>query len=335
MMISRRVERPTANPNLPTLIGIAIVFLVTQQSGAQSAADAEWMMPRTSFGHPDLQGHWTSSTVVPLERPEELGTKAFFTAAEAAAYREERLVINETEPGTAADVHYQLDDFGLDRSQNALVASLRTSLIVDPPNGRLPPMTQEARDRADARAAFRREHGYDSAQNRPLAERCIWWRSEGPPMLPVGYNSNYQIMQTEDHVVVLLEMIHDARIIPLTGHELLPDDVRQWLGDSRGHWEGDTLVVETSNLTNETSFLGSSEHMKVVERFTRTGPDSIRYEFTVSDPHTWEAPWSAEVPLTRQAGPMFEYACHEGNYGIANILSGIRAEERAKAASGD
>jgi hypothetical protein len=287
---------------------------------------------RTSSGHPNFQGHWTNTTVVPLERPRELGDREFYTQEEAQKLLAEALVVEETEPGTAADVHYQLVDFGLDRSQNLVVSSLRTSIITDPPNGRLPEATPEARAAADARAAYRRAHGFDSAQDRPLAERCVVWPHEGPPTLPVGYNSNFQIMQTEDHLVVLIEMVHDARIIPLDAGSATAG-IPQYLGSSRGRWEGDTLVVETTDFSGKTGRgdLTFSPTARVTERFTLTDANTILYQFTVDDPKTWTQPWSGEYPMTRVDGPMFEYACHEGNYGLAHNLSGARAEEKAAA----
>jgi len=291
-------------------------------------------VPRTAAGQPDLSGHWTSATIVPLERPVELGNKELYTQEEADKLLAESLVVTETEAGTAADVHYQLDDFGLDRSQNPIALNLRTSIITDPRNGRMPASTAAAKAAADARAARARERGFDSAQDRPLAERCIVWPNEGPPMLPVGYNSNLQIAQTDDYVVVLLEMIHDARVIPVDGRAGLPAGVPQWLGSSRGRWEGDTLVVETTNFTGRTGVRGGnvlSANARVTERLTRTRDDTVLYQFTVDDPETWTEPWSGEYPLTKIDGPMFEYACHEGNYGLANNLSGARAEERAAA----
>jgi hypothetical protein len=288
---------------------------------------------RTSAGHPNFQGHWTNSTVVPLERPRELGDREFYTQEEADKRLAEALVVEETEAGTEADVHYQLVDFGLDRSQNPVVSNLRTSLITDPPNGRLPEATPEARAAADARAAYRRAHGFDSAQDRPLAERCIIWPHEGPPTLPVGYNSNFQIMQTDDHIVVLIEMVHDARIIALDDGDARAQEIPQWLGNSRGRWDGDTLVVETTGFTGRTGRgdLLYSDAARVTERFTLSDENTILYQFTVDDPKTWTAPWSGEYPMTRVDGPMFEYACHEGNYGLAHNLSGRRAEEKAAA----
>jgi len=333
--ISRYVAMLASNVASVTVFGGALLLLPFLVS-AQTAKDRAWSVPRTSAGHPVLQGHWTNSTVIPLQRPTELGDKAFYTDAEVAEFTRGRLEVNETVPGTAADVHYQLDDFGLGRSQNAVVANKRTSLIVDPPNGRFPEPTDAARALQAADREYRSEHGFDSAQDRALAERCIVWSNEGPPMLPAGYNSNYHIVQTADFVVVLMEMIHDARVIPVHDRAALPAGIGQWLGDSHGHWDGDTLVVETSNFTGETAVRAAgnirvSKNSRVTERFTRTGPETILYEFTVEDPQAWTQPWSGEYPMTSVDGPMFEYACHEGNYGLANNLSGARADERRAA----
>jgi hypothetical protein len=306
-------------------MGVALGLALGASAHAEDAG-------HTSAGKPNFQGHWTNTTVVPLERPRELGDREFYTQDEAEKLLAEALVVEETEPGTAADVHYQLVDFGLDRSQNPVVSNLRTSIITDPSNGRLPEATPEARAAADARAAYRRAHGFDSAQDRPLAERCIVWPHEGPPTLPVGYNSNFQIMQTDDHVVVLIEMVHDARVIPLQS-DAVPPGIPQWLGSSRGRWDGDTLVVETTGFTGRTGRgdLVYSDAARVTERFTLTDENTILYQFTVDDPKTWTAAWSGEYPMTRVEGPMFEYACHEGNYGLAHNLSGARAEEKAAA----
>jgi hypothetical protein len=287
---------------------------------------------RTADGHPDLGGYWTNTTVVPLERPKDLADKAFFTPEEAAAYEKKKLADNgPTGPGTYADVHYNMAQFGLEKSQSKVAANIRTSLITDPPDGRIPPMTPEARARNAARAAKNKGHEFDSAENRSLGERCILWPNEGPPMMPVGYNSNLQIVQGNGYVAILQEMIHDARIIPTDGSPHVASNVREWMGDSRGHWEGDTLVVDTTNFRPETAFHGSSENLHVVERFRRVNADTILYSFTVDDPSTWARSWSAEIPMTKMQGPIFEYACHEGNYGMANNLSGARAEEKKAA----
>jgi len=284
---------------------------------------------RTADGQPDLQGYWTNTTVIPLERPKELADKAFFTPEEAAAYAKNQLATPApTGPGTYADVHYNMAQFGLERSQTKVAANIRTSLIVDPPDGRVPAMTPEARDRNAERAARNKGHEFDAAENRSLGERCILWPNEGPPMMPVGYNSNLQIVQGPGYVAIMQEMIHDVRVIPTDGSPHIPSSIRQWMGDSRGHWEGDTLVVDTTNFTDKTAFRGSSENLHVVERFRRVDADTVLYGFTVDDPSTWTHSWSAEIPMTKIQGPIFEYACHEGNYGMANNLSGARAEEK-------
>jgi len=285
-------------------------------------------IPRTPSGKPNFQGHWSSSTVTPFERPRNLADKEFFTPEEFSEYEAGRLVVTETEANTAADVHYQLVDFGLDRSQNERTANLRASIITDPADGRLPATTAEALAITAERRAYRQQHGYDSASDRPLAERCIVWPHNGAPMTPVGYNSNNQIIQTDDHLVFIQEMMQEPRIIALDGRDPLTSAIRQWYGSSRGYWDGETIVVETSNFTGFTN-RNISPTGKVTERFTLTGPDTILYQFTVDDPKTWTASWSGEYSLSRTKGPMFEYACHEGNYGIANILSGIRTEEAA------
>ncbi len=332
----RSVRRVTlaAPTALAFMLACAAVALAPAAADAQTVEARAGGVPRNSAGHPLLQGHWTNSTVIPMQRPEELGDKAYYSEEELAEFTSRRLVITETTPGTNADVHYFLDDFGLDRSQNVLAVNRRTSILIDPPNGRFPEPTPHAREIMAAERAWRAEHGYDSAASRPLAERCVIWAHEGPPMMPVGYNSNFQIMQTADHVVILIEMLHDARIIPLD--DSAPPGVGQWLGSSQGRWDGDTLVVETTGFTGETAVRSAggvpvSPEARVTERLTRTSPDSILYEFTVDDPAMWTRPWSGEYAMARLDGPMFEYACHEGNYGIANILSGQRFEEQQAA----
>jgi hypothetical protein len=300
--------------------------LVCAQLVAQSGDSP---IPQTGSGKPNFQGHWTSATVTPFERPRDLGDKAFFTPEEFAEYEAGRLEVNETEANTAADVHYQLTDFGLDNSQNLRTVNLRTSIVTDPPNGRVPDLTPEAEALQAERRAYSQAHAYDSASDRPLAERCIAWPHNGPPMTPIGYNSNNQIIQTDDHFVFVQEMMQEPRIVPLDGQRSpIPEQIRQWRGSSRGWWDGDTIVVETTQFTGLTS-RNISPTGKVTERFSMIDPDTMRYQFSVDDPATYTAAWSGEYNLTRTEGPMFEYACHEGNYGIANILRGIRAEEAA------
>jgi hypothetical protein len=322
---------------------VAVIWLATMPIAGQApsagartnrSASPAYNVPRTPDGQPDLQGFWTNATYTSLERPKNV-TKEFYTREEAlevakrAAAEENEL----TEPGTVADVHYDFTQFGLDRSQGDMALNLRTSLIVDPPDGRLPPLSAEGQRRAAERAAARKSRGgpHDAVQNEPLGARCILMDRNGPPMLAGAYNNGYQIMQAPGYVMILTEMLHDARIIPLDRRPHLPPNVRQWTGSYRGRWEGQTLVVETTNLTDKFAFQGSSENMRLTERFTRVDEDTIRYQFTVDDPATWTRPWSAEVPWKKTIGPIFEHACHEGNYGLYNTLAGARAEEKRAA----
>jgi hypothetical protein len=311
--------------------GAAVLVLVCQAPAAPVETAKAFTPARTPDGHPDLQGYYTNSTVTPLERPKDLGAKEFFTQEEAEAYAKKVLAQKEvTGPGTYADVHYDMSQFGLEKSQSKVGSSIRTSMIMGP-EGRVPALLPEAQKRQAERAARNKGHEFDGPENRGLAERCIIWGNEGPPMLPVGYNSNLQIVQGPGYVAITQEMIHDTRIIPTDGRPHVASNVRQLMGDARGHWEGDTLVVDTTNFTDRTAFRGSSENLHVVERFTRVSADTIKYEFTVDDPTTWAKAWSAEVPMTKIDGPIFEYACHEGNYGMRNNLSGARAEEKKNA----
>ena len=325
-------------------IAIVVVSLATMPVAGQSPAPTKgtdgkgtkvYTQPRTPDGQPDLQGFWTNSTYTPLERPEKV-TKEFYTPEEGAA-AEKLAADRETEqttPGTTADVHYDFTQFGLDRSQSTFARNLRTSLIVDPADGKIPALTAEGQKRAADRAAARRAQGgqYDAVQNMPIGSRCIIMAGAGPPMMNAGYNSNYQIVQGPGYVMILTEMIHDARIIPLDGRPQPPAGARQWTGISRGRWDGNTLVVETTNFNGKNPFRGGSENMKVTERFTRTSDDSIIYRFTIEDESTWAKPWTAEMPMKKTQGPIFEFACHETNYGIANILAGAREDEKKAAA---
>jgi hypothetical protein len=309
-----------------------LLGLVPWVLGAQSA-DEEYVTPRTPEGQPDLQGIWSNAVITPLERPEELADQPFLSEAEADEY-ERRIAaasnMDNRSGGADADVRRAYNNFWWDRGTN-VVATRRTSLIVDPPDGRVPPLTAAALERADERAEARRLHGFDGPEDRPLAERCIVWPTAGPPMLPSAYNNNFQLVQTTDYVLIVNEMIHEARVVPLDGRPPLPGQVRQWLGSSRGRWEGDTLVVETTNFTDQTSFRGASENMRLIERFTRIADDVLLYEFTVDDPDAFEQPWTVQIPAVRQDGLMYEYACHEGNESIRGVLAGARAEEAAAA----
>jgi len=315
---------------------IAAVPVVGQEpSGAANEAveQAAYSVPRTPDGQPDLQGFWTNQTYTPLERPDSVA-KAFYTPEEAAAIEQGRAVreSSQTTPGTIPDVHYDFTQFGLDRSQSPFARNLRTSLIVDPPDGRLPPATPEEEARQRARTDSYIGARFDSLEDFNAFDRCI---TRGLPgaMMPGFYNHNYHILQTPDYVALVVEMIHDARIIPLDGRGHAPAGIRQWLGDSRGRWEGDTLVVETTNfnariLRRGGTVLGGDERLHVVERLRRVDADTIDYQVTVTDPTVWTAPWTASIPMNRRAeGTLFEYACHEGKYGLTNSLTGARAAE--------
>ena len=314
------------------LLVAALVFLAGPVAGQAPASKAKtWTVPRTPDGQPDLQGTWTNATITPFERPTELAGKQVFTEQEAVDYEKSVLQRNNADRrdgGAEADVGRAYNDSWYDRGSR-VVPTRRTSLVVDPPDGKIPSFTPEGQKRADARAEVRRAHGpADTWEDRSLWERCI---TRGVPMVPGPYNNNYQIVQTPGHVAILHEMIHDARVIPLDGRPHLPANVRQWMGDSRGHWEGTTLVVDTTNFTDKTNFRGSGEKLHLTERFTRTDRDTILYEFTVDDPATFTKSWTVQAPLVRTEEPIFEYACHEGNYAMPGILAGARAEEKAAA----
>jgi hypothetical protein len=315
------------------LVPVAVAGQGGQATGTATkrSSPAPYTQPKTPDGQPDLQGFWTNSTYVPLERPKGV-EKEFYTPAEAAAavklaaQRENE----QTTPGTTEDVHYDFTQFGLDRSQAPLTESLRTSLIVDPPDGKVPPLTDEGRKRAAARTEAEKRLGgrWDSAESNQLDDRCLIMAGAGPPMMNAAYNANYQIVQGTGYVMILTEMIHDVRIVPLDGRPQPDEKIRQWMGISRGRWEGNTLVVETTNFNGKNPLRGSTENLRVTERFTRLSEDAIQYRFTVEDKTMWAKPWSAEVPLKKTVGPIFEHACHEGNYGLYNTLVGARLEEK-------
>ena len=330
---------------LPTLAAVA--------AGQAPEPGADWMPPRTPDGQPDLQGIWTMATFTPLERPAHLAGRESFTEEEAAALLEDLtadgadpLALTALSEPTAEQrrqrlrqsknsVHYDNVIWMSERQPKGLT-TLRTSLIVDPPDGRIPPLTPAARTRQAARvetSAFLWDFAppkADSYETRSLQERCLVWRHEGPPFLPAAYLDRIQIFQSPGYVAILHELSNNqARLIPLDGRPHLPPNIRQWPGDSRGRWEGDTLVVDTTNFTHKTHFRGSGEALHAVERFTRTAAETIRYEFTVEDPTSWTRPWSVEIPMKRADGPIFEYACSEGNYGLRNILSSARNLEAA------
>jgi hypothetical protein len=291
---------------------------------AQAPAGGQSQSARTAWGDPDLQGVWNFATITPLERPAEAGE--VFTPEEARARDEDARTRNDAPPTEGSPGTY--NSFWWDRGET--LPDRRTSLIIDPPSGRIPTMTAAGQQRAAARAAERERPAF-GPEDRSVGERCILGFNSGPPMVPGGYNQHVQIFQTKGYVVLLNEMVHNARIVPLDGRPHLK--IPQWVGDSRGRWEGNTLVIETVNFSNETSFRGSSPTLHLVERFTRVGADALDYEFTATDATTWTAPWTVSVPMRRTDDRIYEYACHEGNYGMTNLLAGARAED-ARAAKG-
>jgi hypothetical protein len=336
----RNLRRFIVNHRLLIVFVLMLVIAVTAAAQAPASSPGKAPAPakkwtaKTPDGQPDLQGYWTNATYTPFQRPQGV-TKEFYSVEESAKLEQQAAEreAEQTEPGTIADVHYDLTQFGLDRGQSAHVSTVRTSMIIDPADGKLPPVTPEGQKRMAERQAERRRMGAttDQVQNMPNGTRCIIMAGSGPPMMPAGYNSTYQIVQGQGYVMVLTEMIHDVRIIPLDGRPQLPKNVRQWIGSSRGHWEGDTLVVETSNFNGKNPFQNGSEDMRITERFTRLDADTIDYRFTVDDERTWSKPFTAILPLAKSVGPIFEHACHEGNYGVRNTLAGARAEEKRAA----
>ena len=313
-----------------------LVFGLVAVSAPTMAQEA----PKTVWGAPDLQAVWDFRTITPLQRPEDLGDKAFYTEEEAANLEQEAVDqdiqlweadARRTEAGGSVGGY---NNFWMDRGLN-VVGNRRTSLIVDPPNGRLPEVTEAGEARTAARGSFQdvvKESYVDFSD----ADRCIIGFNAGPPITSGGYNQNMQIFQTSDTVALLTEMVHTVRVIPLDASERggLDDDLLQWSGDSRGYWEGDTLVVETANFNSKRLWRGSSTTMRLVERFTRVDADTLEYEYTVTDPDTWATPWTVNLPMRRNELPLFEYACHEGNYSMPNMLSSARADEHKAAAGG-
>ncbi len=330
------------------LVTVLLVLLVVSerpspldaQGRAPATPTGSWSPPRMPDGQFDLEGVWDFSTITPLERPGGLGNKQTFTDEEAVAFeREENQRQNrdliDSRKGSAQYLPGSVipyNEFWYERGSK-IIGDKRTSLIVDPPDGRIPPLTPEAQQRLDAQAAIARDEQLglvraDSPQSRSLADRCILGFNAGPPMTPGAYNNYVQITQSTGLVTLLVEMVHDVRVIPVDGRPHLPSSIRQYKGDSRGRWEGRTLVIETKSFLRETAFRGSSANLHLIERFTRIDADTLLYEFTVDDPKTWTKPWTAAIPMKRADAPIYEYACHEGNYALRNILAGARAQEK-------
>ena len=323
----------------PTLAGQTSASSAKKVAGAAAPADQTPTAPsrakasprsRTAWGDPDLQGIWTNATITPFERPSEFSDKQVLSDGEAAEFAKrtnERNSIDRPPPPGNPGGYNQ---FWFDRGTRT--AGKQSSLVVDPPDGKVPSLTPEAQKKSTERTAYQRAHPADTWEDVGLFTRCL---TRGLPsaMTPGFYNHNYHFLQAPGYVAILVEMIHETRIIPLDGRSHLGSNVRQWMGDSRGHWEGETLVVETINFSPKAEFRGASPNMHLVERFTRVNADTMNYEFTVEDPATWTRPWTASIPMTKDDAPkyIYEYACHEGNYGIVNILAGHRAEEKAAA----
>ena len=311
------------------LVAVAALVALSELAAAQEP-------PRTEWGNANLQGVWDFRTITPLERPEDLGDKAFLTVAEAAE-REQAAVDRDirlweraaqlTEAGGNVGGY---NNFWMDNGTR-VIETRRTSLIIDPPNGRLPELTEAGQERARIHRGsftFERPESYTDLNT---SDRCIQGFNAGPPIRPVAYNQNVQIFQTPDHLVMLTEMVHTTRIIPLDGQSPLDDSVRQWSGDSRGRWEADTLVVETKNFAQKRRWRGATGNMTLIERFRRVDEDTLEYEYTVTDLDTWKAPWTVNLPMVKSDLPLYEYACHEGNYSMPQMLGGARALERQAA----
>ena len=311
---------------------MVLSFCVLASTNTSTQSDVR----RTPWGDPDIEGIWTNATLTPLQRPPELGSKEFFTAEEAQQFQRTRIEqTNADRPLPPGQVGAYNDAF-FERG-TSIVRSRRTSLVIDPPDGRIPALTPDAQKKVDARLQREKTSPADGPEDRWLTERCILFGAT-VPMLPEPYNNNYRIIQSPGFVTILVEMNHDARVIPLDNRPHIAGGIEQWTGDSRGRWDGNTLIVETRNLKfNHQSRFGvgylnglSDERLRVVERFTMTDANTLTYQATIEDPTVFVRPWTVELSMNRTEGPLFEVACHEGNYGMANILSGHRAEERQR-----
>jgi hypothetical protein len=304
--------------SLPILIAAAVV-MATPIAAQKSSP-------------PDLEGIWGFSTLTPVERPADVAGRPFFTDEEAAAYVKRTLEGGDRDRrdgGAAVDVARAVNDYWFDRGTRVSTVNGRkpSSMVIDPPDGRIPAQTAEARAKAAARQADNRAHPADGPETRSLQERCLAFNA-GPPILPGPYNNYVQLLQFPGYVIVFTEMIHDARIVPLDGRPHRSSSIRQWLGDSVGRYEGETLVIDTTNFTDKTGFRGTGEGLHLTERFTRAG-DTLLYQFTVDDPATFTKPWTAVLPMMKTDDRMFEYACHEGNHALVDILRGARYQEKS------
>ncbi len=309
------------------LVAVAIAataVVIEAQAPAVAKAAASKSIPRTPDNRPDLQGVWDFAQLTPFERPGAFGAKSDVSQEEVEEFAQQRLEDNNKDRrdgSAAADVARAYNDFWWDFGTRI---AKQPSLVVDPPDGRVPDTT------AEAKARVRNGARYENPEERPLAERCILGFNSGPPMVPSAYNNNVQIVQTPDHVLILNEMIHSARVVDMKRREHLPATLRFLTGDSIGRWEGQTLVVDTTNFQKDGAFRGATANMHLVERFTRVDENTLRYDFTVNDPATWVRPWSASIPMTRTDELMFEYACHEANHGMEGVMKGARYEDSVR-----
>ena len=322
-----------------TVVAFVPVTPAPAAGQSQTAETAASTPPRRGWGQPELRGMWDFRTLTPLQRPGRMADKEFLTDEEAALFVQRTLQERDKDrryENARLDVEFAYNQFWWDYG-TTITDDKRTSLIMDPPDGRIPDLPPEAQERARAprqRPVTERvvlgavAHGPEDVG---LSERCLLGFSSGPPIVPSEYNNILQLFQTPAHVVIFTEMIHEARIVPLDGRAHLPGAVPQWLGDSRGHWEGDTLVVDTTNFLRETSFRGgvTTSDLHLRERFTRVSDGTLMYEATTEDPNTWNRPWTYRIPMVKSEYPLYEYACHEGNYGLYNILAGAREKEQA------
>jgi hypothetical protein len=325
-----------------TLRIVGVIALVALPALAQKG------VPRNADGHPDLSGIWTNVTITPLERPRDLAGKEFFTEQEALQYEKDHVRNRDKRPdkGSVNDVNLAYNDFWWD-SGTKVVKTRRTSIVVDPPDGRVPALLPERQAQLRAVAEARRARcskpgcgiensgqpgPADGPEDRPLMERCLSF-GNAVPMLPTAYNNNYEIVQSPGFVGIDVEMVHQMRRVPIDGSAHLPANVREWVGDSRGRWEGDTLVIDTTNFNDKLSYRGSDENLHLTERLTRVDADTIIYRFTLDDPTAFTKPWTGEIPFVKSEGQLYEYACHEGNEGMAGILAGARADEKKAAAA--
>ena len=338
------------------VLAIAVIVMVVALVGVLPAAGqtdpdraGQWTAPRTPDGRPDLQGVWANNNITPMERPTTLADREYLTDEELARLKANAGRLFGGDAGDAAfgdqvfvaalsdTTAFTSNDGGTGNYNQFWLAERdfnnRTSLVIDPPDGRIPALTPSAEQAQRERATYRKIHPADNPEDRNLGERCV---NFGVPKLGAGYNSYRQIVQTTEHIGIYHEMAHDVRLISLDERPHVNDEIRQWNGDPRGHWEGDTLVIETTNFSPNSYVRrgGPAENLHLVERYTRVGADTLKYEATLTDPTTWTRPWTVSIPLKRSDDSVFEYACHEGNYGMEGILAGHRAQERAEATAG-